>query len=163
LVLEGVHLLPEIPEPNLREDTIDVQVLLTVRDEQAHRAHFHMRGTKTPRSPERYLEAFDRIRVLQDYLIERATAARIPIIDEGGGRPRRHHPADLRPGARAGERGGGLGRRPEHGRRRSCAFGAARARDRQGSVLERGPQGDARAPRRGHPREYDTRLLVEPG
>ena len=87
LVLEGVHLLPEIPDPRLRESTIDVQVLLTVRDEAAHRAHFHMRGAQTPRSPERYLAAFDRIRVLQDYLIERATAEGIPIIDEGGLEP----------------------------------------------------------------------------
>lgn len=87
LVLEGIHLLPEIPEPRLRESTIDVQVLLTVRDEAAHRAHFHMRGAQTPRSPERYLEAFDRIRVLQEYLIERATAEGIPIIDEGGVEP----------------------------------------------------------------------------
>jgi 2-phosphoglycerate kinase len=82
LVLEGVHLLPEIPQSSLRRQAIDVQVLLTARDEQAHRAHFHMRGAQTPRTPERYLEAFDRIRVLQDYLIERAEAARIPIIDE---------------------------------------------------------------------------------
>jgi 2-phosphoglycerate kinase len=82
LVLEGVHLLPEIPESSLRKQAIDVQVLLTVRDEQAHRAHFHMRGAQTPRSPERYLEAFDRIRILQEYLIERAEAAKIPIIDE---------------------------------------------------------------------------------
>jgi 2-phosphoglycerate kinase len=87
LVLEGIHLLPEIPEPRLRESTIDVQVLLTVRDEAAHRAHFHMRGAQTPRSPERYLEAFDRIRVLQEYLIERATAEGVPIIDEGGVEP----------------------------------------------------------------------------
>jgi 2-phosphoglycerate kinase len=82
LVLEGVHLLPEIPQSSLRRQAIDVQVLLTARDEQAHRAHFHMRGAQTPRTPERYLEAFERIRVLQDYLIDRAEAARIPIIDE---------------------------------------------------------------------------------
>jgi 2-phosphoglycerate kinase len=82
LVLEGVHLLPGIPEWSLRKQAIDVQVLLTVRDEQAHRAHFHMRGAQTPRSPERYLAAFDRIRVLQEYLIERAEGAKIPIIDE---------------------------------------------------------------------------------
>ena len=108
LVLEGVHLLPEIPEPRLREETIDVQVLLTVRDEQAHRAHFHMRGARTPRSPERYLEAFDRIRVLQDYLIERATAERIPIIDEGGLEPglRRVMDVVLEAVGRAEEEGG---------------------------------------------------------
>jgi 2-phosphoglycerate kinase len=87
LVLEGVHLLPGIPDPHLRAEAIDVQVLLTVSNEQAHRAHFHMRGAQTPRAPERYLEAFDRIRVLQDYLIERAEREGIPIIDDEGIEP----------------------------------------------------------------------------
>jgi 2-phosphoglycerate kinase len=84
IVLEGVHLLPEIPDPELRKQAIDVRVLLTAQDEHAHRAHFHARGATTPRGPDRYLEAFDRIRVLQDYLIERAEQEGIPIIDEAG-------------------------------------------------------------------------------
>jgi 2-phosphoglycerate kinase len=87
LVLEGVHLLPGIPDPRLRAETIDVQVLLTVRNERAHKAHFHLRGAQTPRRAERYLEAFDRIRVLQDYLIERATREGIPMIDGEGPEP----------------------------------------------------------------------------
>jgi 2-phosphoglycerate kinase len=84
IVLEGVHLLPEIPDPALRRQAIDVRVLLTARDEHTHRAHFHARGATTPRGPDRYLEAFQRIRVLQDYLIERAEREGIPIIDEAG-------------------------------------------------------------------------------
>jgi 2-phosphoglycerate kinase len=87
LVLEGVHLLPEIPDPALRGEAIDVQVLLTVRDEQAHQVHFHMRGASTPRSAGRYLEAFERIRVVQEYLIERAARAGIPMIDGEGLEP----------------------------------------------------------------------------
>jgi 2-phosphoglycerate kinase len=84
IVLEGVHLLPEIPDPSLREEAVAVRVLLAAHDEQAHRAHFHMRGAETPRASGRYLEAFDRIRILQDYLIERAEREGIPIIDEEG-------------------------------------------------------------------------------
>ena len=84
IVLEGVHLLPEIPDPTLRKRAVDVRVLLTARDERAHRAHFHARGAATPRGPGRYLEAFDRIRVIQDYLIERAEQEGIPIIDGTG-------------------------------------------------------------------------------
>ena len=45
-----------------------------------------MRGLQTLRAPERYLEALDRIRTLQDYLIERAEAAGIPVIDAGRAR-----------------------------------------------------------------------------
>jgi 2-phosphoglycerate kinase len=87
IVLEGVHLLPEIPDPSLRDQAVAVRVLLAARDEQAHRAHFHMRGAETPRASGRYLEAFDRIRILQDYLVERAEREGIPIIDEEGIEP----------------------------------------------------------------------------
>jgi 2-phosphoglycerate kinase len=84
IVLEGVHLLPGVPRSSLCEEAIAVRALLTVEDEEAHRAHFYMRGLEQPRPPERYLEAFDRIRALQEYLIERSQQAGIPIIDEGG-------------------------------------------------------------------------------
>lgn len=87
IVIEGVHLLPDLPDAKLRERTISVQALLAVRDEQAHRAHFHMRGVQPSRPAERYLEAFERIRALQDYLIERAEQSGIPIIDEAGLEP----------------------------------------------------------------------------
>jgi 2-phosphoglycerate kinase len=84
IVIEGVHLLPGVPNRELRERALTVEVLLAVEDEQAHRAHFHMRGLQSPRPPERYLDAFDRIRELQRYLIDRARAAGIAIVDEGG-------------------------------------------------------------------------------
>jgi 2-phosphoglycerate kinase len=87
IVIEGVHLLPDVPSAGLREQAITVQALLAVRDEQDHRAHFYMRGVQAPRPPGRYLEAFERIRTLQDYLIERAEIAGIPTIDEGGLEP----------------------------------------------------------------------------
>ena len=87
IVLEGVHLLPDIPDPSLRRQAIAVRVLLTSRDEHAHRAHFHARAMDTPRHAERYLQAFDRIRVLQDYLIGEAEKEGIPIIDEAGLEP----------------------------------------------------------------------------
>jgi 2-phosphoglycerate kinase len=87
MVVEGVHLLPKAPDPRLRERAITAQALLAVRDEQAHRGHFHMRSVQSPRPSERYLEAFERIRALQDYLIERAEAAGVPVIDQGGLEP----------------------------------------------------------------------------
>ncbi len=82
IVIEGVHLLPEVPSAALCEQAVTVRALLAVTDEQLHRSHFHMRGLQSPRPPERYLEAFDRIRTLQDHLIERSREAGIPIIDE---------------------------------------------------------------------------------
>jgi 2-phosphoglycerate kinase len=87
IVIEGVHLLPDVPKRGLRERAITVQALLAVRDELEHRGHFHMRALNAPRPPERYLEAFERIRALQDYLIACADQAGIPTIDEGGLEP----------------------------------------------------------------------------
>jgi 2-phosphoglycerate kinase len=87
IVIEGVHVLPDELPVRLREQAITVQALLAVRDEQAHRAHFYMRGLQVPRPPERYLQAFERIRALQDYLVERADEHGIPTIDEGGLEP----------------------------------------------------------------------------
>src|SRR5436309_3847077 len=53
IVIEGVHLLPDGDDFNLQERAIAVRMLLAVRDEQAHRAHFHMRSQETARQPER--------------------------------------------------------------------------------------------------------------
>ena len=83
MVLEGVHLLPDLPSPSLMARATAVRALIAVRDPEAHRLHFHARGAQTLRAPERYLEALDRIRTLQDYLIVRAEAAGIPVIDAG--------------------------------------------------------------------------------
>lgn len=82
IVIEGVHLVPDVPAAQLREKATAVQALLAVRDEEAHQAHFHMRALQAERPPERYLQAFERIRALQEYLIGRAEEAGIPIIDE---------------------------------------------------------------------------------
>src|SRR5439155_11930294 len=66
IVIEGVHRLPQAPSARLCRQAVTARVLIAVRDEQTHRAHFHMRGLESARPPERYLEAFDRIRTLQD-------------------------------------------------------------------------------------------------
>jgi 2-phosphoglycerate kinase len=84
MVVEGVHLLPHIPSSYLREQATTVRAMIAVRDENQHRQHFYTRGVQTHRAPERYLDALGRIRVIQDYLIEQAEAAGIPVIDEPG-------------------------------------------------------------------------------
>jgi 2-phosphoglycerate kinase len=84
MVVEGVHLLPHIPSPHLREQATTVRALIAVRDEEQHRRRFHTRGMQTLRTPERYLEALDRIRTVQAYLVEQAEAAGIPVIESGG-------------------------------------------------------------------------------
>ncbi len=84
LVVEGVHLLPDIPSAHLCERATTVRVVLAVRDEAEHRQHFHTRGMQTLRAPGRYLEALDRIRALQEHLVEQAEAAGVPVIEASG-------------------------------------------------------------------------------
>jgi 2-phosphoglycerate kinase len=82
IVIEGVHLLPDIPSPALREQAVTVQALLAVGDAELHRSRFEARAAMTPRASRRYLDGFQRIRVLQDHLVARARDAGITIIDE---------------------------------------------------------------------------------
>jgi 2-phosphoglycerate kinase len=88
IVIEGVHLLPEVPSARLCEQAVTARVLIAVTDEQTHRSHFHMRGRlESERPTDRYLEAFDRIRTLQEHLIARARESGTPVVDEGNLEP----------------------------------------------------------------------------
>jgi 2-phosphoglycerate kinase len=82
IVIEGVHLLPDIPDPALCEGAVTVRALLAVGDAEVHKSRFEARAEKTPRAARRYLDAFGRIRALQDHLVSRASDAGITIIDE---------------------------------------------------------------------------------
>lgn len=79
VVLEGVHVLPGALGPELRSRCVMVEAVLVVRDDELHRGHFsHRAGT---RPGERYLAAFEEIRVLQDHLAERARVEGVAVID----------------------------------------------------------------------------------
>jgi 2-phosphoglycerate kinase len=82
IVIEGVHVLPHIPSPRLRERAVTVHALLAVGDKNAHRERFEARAAQAPRPAARYLEAFDRLRTLQDHLVQQASESGIPVIDE---------------------------------------------------------------------------------
>jgi 2-phosphoglycerate kinase len=82
IVIEGVHVLPHVPSPRLRERAVTVHAVLAVGDEDAHRRRFEARAAQAPRPASRYLEAFDRLRTLQDHLVQQAAESGIPVIDE---------------------------------------------------------------------------------
>ncbi len=81
LVIEGVHMLPGAFDEIYELDAVVVHVAVVVSDEQLHRSHFMARGVSGSRTTERYLEALPRIRRLQDYIVGRALAAGVPVID----------------------------------------------------------------------------------
>lgn len=82
LVAEGVHLVPGFLDEALAEEAIVVEVLLTIPDEEEHRARFASREKEAVRRPgNHYLESFQEIRALQNYLIEVAERRAVPVLD----------------------------------------------------------------------------------
>jgi 2-phosphoglycerate kinase len=79
VVVEGVHVLPGSLDRSLRSRCVPVEALLVVEDDERHRGHFSHRPGNRP--AERYLAAFDEIRVLQRHLAERARLEGVPVID----------------------------------------------------------------------------------
>jgi 2-phosphoglycerate kinase len=81
LVLEGVHLVPgmvELPSP---DQAVSVFVVLSIEDEDEHVRHFHFRDEGSERPESRYLEHFDDIRRLQEFIVARAARAGVPVIE----------------------------------------------------------------------------------
>jgi 2-phosphoglycerate kinase len=79
MVVEGVHLVPGVLDPDLRARCVPVEAVLVVSDEELHRAHFSMRVGDRP--ADRYLERFEQIRKLQRYLVQKAEARGVAVID----------------------------------------------------------------------------------
>jgi 2-phosphoglycerate kinase len=79
LALEGVHVVPGMIPPV--DGAVFCQVLLAIDDEDEHAAHFWTRDGEGLRPFEKYLRALPEIRRIQEYLVERATKARVPVID----------------------------------------------------------------------------------
>jgi 2-phosphoglycerate kinase len=82
IALEGVHVVPGLMPAELR-DAVVVQVLLTIDDETEHARHFWVRDSASEglRPVRKYLEALEDIRRIQDYLVERAGRAGVPVIE----------------------------------------------------------------------------------
>ena len=80
MVLEGVHLVPGLVPLEL-EGAIVSSCILKISDETAHAQHFFTREAGTDRPMAKYLDRFDSIRRLQDYLVRRAEANGTPVVE----------------------------------------------------------------------------------
>lgn len=82
LVIEGVHLVPgTVAETHVVGATI-LRAMLFVDDEVDHRKHFAVREVRTgSRRAQPYLEHFEEIRILHDYLKERSEAEGVLVVD----------------------------------------------------------------------------------
>ena len=84
MVLEGVHLVPGML-PKQIEGALVVQCVLAIDDPEAHAAHFWIRDSDSEgvRPYEKYLDAFDDIRLIQAYILGRARKHGVPVIENG--------------------------------------------------------------------------------
>jgi 2-phosphoglycerate kinase len=82
MVLEGIHLVPGMIPAEI-EGALVVQFVLAIEDVEAHASHFWLRDTSTGgmRAFDRYLDSIGDIRAIQDYIIERARKADVPVIE----------------------------------------------------------------------------------
>jgi 2-phosphoglycerate kinase len=84
MVLEGVHLVPGML-PKEIEGALVVQCVLAIDDPEAHASHFWIRDNDSEgvRPYEKYLDAFDDIRLVQTYILGRARKHDVPVIENG--------------------------------------------------------------------------------
>jgi 2-phosphoglycerate kinase len=83
MVLEGVHLVPGML-PRI-DGALVVQCVLAIDDAEAHASHFWIRDSDSDgvRPYDRYLDAFDDIRLVQAYILGRARKHEVPVIENG--------------------------------------------------------------------------------
>ena len=83
IVLEGVHLVPGML-PKI-EGALVVECVLSIDDPEAHASHFWIRDSDSEgvRPYEKYLDAFDDIRLIQTYILGRARKHGVPVIENG--------------------------------------------------------------------------------
>jgi 2-phosphoglycerate kinase len=82
MVLEGVHLVPGMLATEL-ERAVVIQCVLAIHDEEIHRTHFWSRDVYSDglRAGDKYLAGLPEIRMIQDYIVERARRNDVPVIE----------------------------------------------------------------------------------
>jgi 2-phosphoglycerate kinase len=83
MMIEGAHLVPGYLKEDLWARAIVIQLVLAVTDEDRHRGHFYVRDQETGgvRAMEKYIRSLEKIRLVQDYLVQAAREANVPVID----------------------------------------------------------------------------------
>ena len=82
IALEGVHLVPGMISTAF-ERALVVQCVLAIHDEEIHRTHFWSRDFTSAgaRAGDKYLAGMPEIRMIQDYIVERARRNDVPVIE----------------------------------------------------------------------------------
>lgn len=82
MIIHGVHVVPEILQPERLPDLNVAMLVTAVTDEREHLLRFTQRERQTPKRPAaRYLKHFGPIRKIQDYILESCRRHNVPVID----------------------------------------------------------------------------------
>jgi 2-phosphoglycerate kinase len=83
LVVEGVHLVPEVILDRYRDHPNVCPLVVYLSDEHVHRSRFYIRalGTAMRRPAEEYIAYFREIRQIHDYIIESAARAGVQTVE----------------------------------------------------------------------------------
>ncbi len=83
IIIEGAHIVPGFIAPQQFPDAFIVPLLVTVSDEKMHRSHFYIREVETQgtRPFQRYLEYFENIRKIQDYIVHLGKITGVKAIE----------------------------------------------------------------------------------
>jgi len=83
LVVEGVHLVPGYLDRSRWGEAIVLEFVLAIGDKARHRGNFTVREWETGgiRPLRRYVEHFAEIRRIQKYIVGRAQALGVPVVD----------------------------------------------------------------------------------
>jgi 2-phosphoglycerate kinase len=80
VIVEGIHVLPELVDPGVVPDALVVSVVLTVEDGDEHRNRFRLRAQGSERPAGRYQANLEKIRSLQDHVVATARRTSTPVI-----------------------------------------------------------------------------------
>jgi 2-phosphoglycerate kinase len=82
MVLEGVHLVPGMITTELRGALV-VHCVLAIHNEEIHKTHFWIRDAASEgvRPVDRYIAGMPEIRLIQEYVLDRARRHDVPVIE----------------------------------------------------------------------------------
>jgi 2-phosphoglycerate kinase len=82
MIVDGVHIVPGYLESVLSEiPDYMFQYVIDVPDPETHRRHFYSREKDSLRDPERYLDNFDRINRIHEYILDVARKRNVKVLE----------------------------------------------------------------------------------
>ena len=81
-IIDGVHIVPGFLKARYSKKALVCKMVITTEDADIHRERFHIRSQQaSTRDAQKYLDNFDSIRKIQDFLVMQAHNEGVPVFD----------------------------------------------------------------------------------